>query len=82
MDYPFEKKNGKSLFTIAAAGSALLIALYIASRTMSLPIVGIQDDIGTVDIVSKMMQGIIVGLSAYAISISRKINEEIKNRIC
>ncbi len=60
MDCPFENKNGKSLFTIAAAGSALLIVLYIASQTMSLPIVGIQDDIGTIDIVSKMMEVITV----------------------
>jgi hypothetical protein len=28
-----------------------------------------------------VMQGIIVGLSAYAVSISRKLNEEIKNRM-
>jgi hypothetical protein len=75
------RKMARSPYLIAAAGSAFLIVLYIASRTINLPIVGIQDDIGTVDIVSKVMQGIIVGLSVYAISISTKLNEEIKNRM-
>jgi hypothetical protein len=75
------RRMAKTSYMIAAVGSTFLIVLYIASRTINLPIVGIQDDIGMVDIVSKVMQGIIVGLSAYAVSISRKLNEEIKNRM-
>lgn len=75
------RKMAKAPYVIAAAGSAFLIVLYIASRTINLPIVGIQSDIGPVDILSKVMQGIGVGLSAYALSMSRKLNEEIKNRI-
>ncbi len=76
-----KRKTTRMPYTVAAAGSAFLIVLYIASRTTNLPIVGIQEDIGTVDIVSKVLQGIVVGLSAYAISMSQRLNEQIKNRL-
>ena len=75
------KKMVRTPYVITAAGCAFLIVLYIASRTINLPLVGIQEDIGTIDILSKVLQGIAVGLSVYIVSISRKLNEEIKNRI-
>jgi hypothetical protein len=67
-------------YIVAAAGSAFLILFYIVSRTVNLPIVGIQTDIGSIDIITKVLQGIVVGLSVYLISITRKIPEEIKTR--
>lgn len=66
---------------IVAAGSVFLIVLYIISRIVNLPIVGIQEDIGTIDILSKMLQGTVIGLSIYTISISRKTLDPIKNRL-
>jgi hypothetical protein len=75
------KRMVRTPYIITAAGCAFLIVLYIASRTINLPIVGIQEDIGTIDILSKVLQGIAVGLSAYMVSISRKLNEQIKNRV-
>lgn len=42
-------------YMAAAAGSATLIGLYIASRTVALPIVGLQDNVGTIDILSKIL---------------------------
>jgi hypothetical protein len=68
-------------YAVAAAGSAFLIVLYVASRTINIPIIGIQEDIGTVDIISKVMQGIIVGLSVYLLSTSQELNEQIRNRL-
>jgi len=75
------KKMSNAPYIVTAVGSASLIVLYIASRTVSLPVVGIQDDVGTSDIVSKILQGMAVGMSVYAISISRRLNVEIRNRI-
>jgi hypothetical protein len=68
-------------YIVAAAGSSFLILFYIVSRTISLPIVGIQTDIGSIDIITKVLQGIVAGLSVYLITICRnKIPEEIKTR--
>jgi hypothetical protein len=75
------KRMVRTPYVITAAGCAFLIVLYIASRTVNLPIVGIQEDIGTIDILSKVLQSIAAGLSAYMVSISRKLNEQIKNRV-
>ena len=48
---------------IASLISVALIGLYIVSRKVSLPVVGIQDDVGTVDILCKALQGAIVVVS-------------------
>lgn len=59
-------------YKVAIAGSSFLIALYVVSRTANLPVVGLQDDIGAVDIVSKVLQVAIIGIS---ISIIKKIRK-------
>jgi len=53
-------------YIFAIVGSIAIIGLYVASRTMDLPIVGLQDDVGTIDITSKVLQ---VGVIAVAASI-------------
>lgn len=68
-------------YMAAAAGSATLIGLYIASRTVTLPIVGSQDDVGTVDILSNILQGAIATIAASAFSISRRLAGELENRM-
>jgi hypothetical protein len=74
------KKITKPPYIAAAAGSAFLIVFYIISRTVELPIVGIQSDVGDLDIVCKVLQAAVIGLSVYAISVSRrKENEKIKS---
>jgi hypothetical protein len=74
------KKIIKPPYVVAAAGSAFLIGFYIISRTVELPIVGIQSDVGDLDIVSKVLQAAVIGLSIYAISVSRrKEKEKIKS---
>ena len=57
------KFHTRAPYVIASLLSAALIGLYVASRTMNLPVVGIQDDVGTVDIVCKVTQGGIVAVS-------------------
>ena len=56
------KKYSKLPYAISIVGSLILIGLYIASRNFALPIVGLQEDIGSIDIISKVLQvGIIAG---------------------
>jgi len=54
------KYHSKIPYIAAIAGSAVLIVLYIATRTVSLPTIGLQTDIGTIDTVSKILQGSIM----------------------
>jgi hypothetical protein len=74
------KHTTKTPYIVAAAGSAFLIVFYIASRTVSLPIVGIQSDVGSVEILCKVLQAIVVALSVYAISVTTRLRSEIKAR--
>jgi hypothetical protein len=72
------KKITKPPYIVAAAGSAFLIGFYIISRTVELPIVGIQSDIGDLDIVAKVLQAAVIGLTIYAIFVSRRKEKEEK----
>jgi hypothetical protein len=61
------KYYSKVPYIIAAIGSIALIAFYISTRTISIPSIGIQDDVGTMDILSKVMQAAIAGISIYIV---------------
>ena len=72
------KKIIKPPYIVAAAGSAFLIVFYIISRSVVLPIVGIQSDVGNLDIICKALQVAVVGLSIYVISVTRTMGKEIR----
>ncbi|MDE1725748.1 MAG: hypothetical protein KGH89_00600 [Thaumarchaeota archaeon] len=55
--------HSRAPYVIASMISIALIGLYVASRTTSLPIVGVQGDVGIVDILCKVTQGAIVVVS-------------------
>jgi len=74
-----DKGKTNSPYIIAIGGSIAIIGLYVASRTVSLPVVGLQDDIGTIDILSKVLQVSIIGLAAYMVN-SNKITKPLPNR--
>jgi hypothetical protein len=61
------KYYSKIPYIIAIIGSIALIAFYISTRTMNIPSIGVQDDIGITDILSKVMQAAIVGVSIYIV---------------
>jgi hypothetical protein len=63
---------------MALIGSGALIIFYILTRTINIPSIGLQTDIGTIDIVTKVLQGIIIFLSAYIMKSSAK--KEIYSR--
>jgi hypothetical protein len=66
------KYYSKVPYVIATIGSIALIAFYISTRTINIPSIGIQDDVGTIDILSKVLQAAIAGMSIYIV-ISSKI---------
>jgi hypothetical protein len=61
------KYYSKIPYIIAIIGSTALIAFYISTRTINIPSIGVQDDIGTTDILSKVMQAAIAGVSIYVV---------------
>lgn len=60
-----KKAISRKPYMIALIGSAALIVFYVATRTVDIPMIGIQDDVGTPDITAKALQGAIVAVSAY-----------------
>jgi hypothetical protein len=74
-----DKGKTNTPYMIAIGGSIAIIGLYIASRTVSLPVVGLQDDVGTIDMVTKVLQVIIIGLGAYMVS-TNKVTKPLTNR--
>lgn len=54
-------------YCIAITGSGGLIIFYILTRTINIPSIGLQTDIGTIDITAKILQGAIVFISVYSI---------------
>lgn len=56
------KMASRAPYIISMAGSVMLILLYIASRTVNLPIVGLQEDVGVTDLASKALQAGIVAV--------------------
>lgn len=56
-------RQSRTPYIVASLISIALIGLYVLSRTVSLPLVGIQEDVGIVDILAKITQGSIVVIS-------------------
>jgi hypothetical protein len=67
------KLGGTTPYVVVAGVSAILITTYIASRTVGVPIVGVEYYVGKLDMVSKVLQVIIIGLSLYLASNIRRI---------
>ena len=74
------KIRSKIPYIIVALGSVVLIVTYVASRTIGVPIVGVEYYVGKLDIVNKVLQVIIIGISVYLIFTTRKniIKESIR----
>ena len=61
------RHTSKVPYVLAIGGSLALICLYVLSRTADIPFVGQQDDVGFIDILSKVLQGGIIAVSGYII---------------
>ncbi len=77
------KLRGIIPYLTVAGISVILIGIYIASRTIGVPIVGVEYYVGKLDMVSKVLQVIIIGLSIYlAIGIQKiKVKESIHKNV-
>ncbi len=74
-----KKAISKKPYAIALIGSIALIAFYVATRIVNIPMIGIQDDIGTPDITAKVLQGAIVAVSAYMLATIAKFRRTEKS---
>jgi hypothetical protein len=67
------KYHSKIPYIVAIAGSAALIIFYIVTRTVNLPVIGLESDIGIIDTVSKILQGAIIVGSLFVLRLSKRI---------
>jgi hypothetical protein len=67
------KYHSKIPYIVAITGSAALIIFYIATRTVSLPTIGLESDIGIIDTVSKILQGAIIVGSLFVLRLSKRL---------
>ncbi|HJU60313.1 MAG TPA: hypothetical protein VJ583_11220 [Nitrososphaeraceae archaeon] len=54
-------------YSLLIITSTILIITYIASRTVGVPIIGVEFYIGKYDMLTKVLQGIIIAISGYII---------------
>lgn len=68
-------KSNRSVipYFMSAVISAGLIAMYVASRTIGVPIVGVEYYVGRLDLISKIFQAAVIVLSGIAVHAVLKI---------
>lgn len=59
--------KNKNPYMVSAVISVIMIGIYIASRTIGVPVVGVEYYVGRIDIVSKILQAAIIGIAGYLI---------------
>ena len=62
-----KKLNNIVPYTLLIAISTILIITYASSRTIGVPIIGIEYYIGKYDMITKVLQGVIIAISGYLI---------------
>ena len=62
-----KKLNNIVPYTLLIAISTILIITYASSRTIGVPIIGIEFYIGKYDMITKVLQGVIIAISGYLI---------------
>lgn len=73
-----KKELSKKPYLIAMVGSALLIGFYVATRTINIPMIGLQDDVGVQDLTAKILQGTIVVVSGFMLFVMAKHKKTAK----
>lgn len=72
-----KNRESKKPYLIALGGSLSLIILYMLSRIINLPLVGLQTDVGPIDVASKVLQGAIVMGCFYFLVLRRKLENSL-----
>ena len=65
--------HSRGPYVISILVSVFLMLLYVASRTINLPLVGVQEDIGLVDIITKIIQ---VGIITISVRLVQDLKKE------
>ena len=65
-------------YALLIVTSTILIITYIASRTIGVPIIGVEFYIGKYDMLTKVLQGIIIAISGYLIYRIITFNKSIR----
>jgi hypothetical protein len=72
------RNSSKIPYIIALWGSSAIIVLYIITRTVNVPYLGLEAEINTIDIISKVLQvGIIIG----SLIVLRQLKEQQKSKL-
>jgi hypothetical protein len=66
------KYHSKVPYIRAIRGSGALTAFCVATRIVSLPSIGLQTDVGPIDIVAKILQSSIIASSLFVLGISKR----------
>jgi hypothetical protein len=66
------REGGVTPYIISGVISFGLIVIYVASRTVGVPVVGVEYYIGRIDVISKILQVIAIALSGIALYNIRK----------
>ncbi len=73
------KMKSSTPFFLIFVISGLMICIYIASRTIGVPPIGIEYYVGKLDILTKLLQVFLIGLSVYLFLQTKKTHaKEIK----
>jgi hypothetical protein len=72
-------KKKKNPYLVSAVFSIIMIGIYFASRTVGVPVVGVEYYVGKIDIISKILQAAIIGLAGYLIVSIRSISIREQN---
>jgi hypothetical protein len=67
------RNGGVTPYVISGVISFGLIMIYVASRTVGVPVVGVEYYVGRIDVISKILQIIAIALSGIAIYNIRKL---------
>jgi len=70
-----KKHSSKKPYVIALIGSLAMILFYVLTRTVDLPIIGLQTDVGMIDTVAKILQIAAVGFAGFLIYKIEKLSK-------
>ena len=71
-----KKHASKKPYVIALIGSLAMIVFYVLTRTVDLPIIGLQTDVGITDMAAKILQVAAVGFSGFLIYKIEKLGKK------
>ncbi|MFQ5782392.1 MAG: hypothetical protein ACE5GR_04990 [Nitrosopumilus sp.] len=71
-----KKHTSKKPYVIALIGSLVMIVFYVLTRTIDLPIIGLQTDVGLTDTTAKILQIGAVGFSGFLIYKIEKLRKK------